>query len=270
MFGQTGVEVQQRFTKVFTQTSTTIGMDFFRLMTKHLAKELDADSVYVGEFMRGPAEQVRTLALCVDGEVKPNLEFPISGSPEAEVARGDPSIHLSDLQAMFPSDLMLSELKAQACVELPLIDSEQRRLGLIGVFYRHPLREVELVQSLLAMCVPRVLAELNRKQSEDTLRESEQRYHAFIQLNPDAFWRVEFEEPIDTALPEEEQLERIHRTGYVAECNDAMAQLMGRERTDQLIGATFIELVLDVESAHRATLSLIRSGYRYSRFMHVN
>ena len=164
MFAQTGGEAQQRFTKIATQTSTTIGTDFFRLLTKHLAEELDADSVYIGEFMRGSAEQVRTLALCVDGDIKPDREFPLSGSPEAEVARGEPSIHLNDLQSMFPSDLRLSELKAQACVELPLIDSKQQGPGLIGAFYRQPLREVEFVQSLLAMCVPRVLAELNRKQ----------------------------------------------------------------------------------------------------------
>jgi len=120
------------------------------------------------------------------------------------------------------------------------------------------------------MFAPRASAELNRKREEDLLQESEQRYHAFIQLNPDAFLRVEFEESIDTALPEEEQLERIHRTGYVAECNDALAQLAGRERADQLIGVAVTEIVSDFESAHRATLSLIRSGYRYSRFMHVN
>ena len=111
MFEQTGVEARQCFTKIATQTSTKIGTDFFHLMTKHLAEELDADSVYVGEFMRGPAEQVRTLALCVDGEVKPNLEFPISGSPEAEVARGDRSTHLSDLQSMFPSDLPVERVE---------------------------------------------------------------------------------------------------------------------------------------------------------------
>jgi signal transduction histidine kinase len=83
-------------------------------------------------------------------------------------------------------------------------------------------------------------------------------------LNPDAFWRVEFEEPIDTALPEEEQLERIFRTGYVAECNDALAQVLGRERADQVIGAAINGVVWDGETARRGTLSLIRSGYRYS------
>jgi PAS domain S-box-containing protein len=267
MFAQTGgqSEAHQRFNKIAMQTSTKIGTDFFHLLTKQLAEELNADSVYVGEFMRGSAEQVRTLALCVDGDVKPNCEFPLSGSPEAEVARGDPSIHLSNLQSMFPSDLLLRELKAEACVELPLIDSEQRRPGLIGVFYRRSLREVEFVQSLLAMCVPRVLAELNRKQSEDTLRESEQRYRAFVGLNRDPMWCIEFSEPIAIDQSEDDQVETIIEKGRLAECNDALARLLDKEKPEQLLGgAAFDILPPRLHKTYRkATESMVRSGYRF-------
>src|SRR5262249_12456559 len=111
---------------------------------------------------------------------------------------------------------------------------------------------------------PRASAELNRKREEEAIQESEQRYHAFIQLNPDAFWRLEFEEPIDIALSEEEQLERIYHTGYLAECNDALAQLLGLERAEQVIGTAVTKVVWHAEAARGATLSLIRSGYRYS------
>jgi len=257
-------EAHQRFVKIATKTSTKTGTDFLHLLTRHLAEELDADSVYVGEFMRGSAEQVRTLALCVDGDVKPNCEFPICGSPEAEVARGDPCIHLSDLQLMFPSDLLLSKLKAQACVELPLNDSQQRLPGLIGVFYRHPIREVGLAQSLLAMWVPRVLAELNRKRSEDTLRESEQRYRAFVGLNRDPMWCIEFTEPIATDQSEDDQVESIIQKGRLAECNDAAARLLDKEKPEQLIGgAAFDILPLHLHKTYRkATESMVHSGYR--------
>ena len=257
-------EAHQRFVKIATKTSTKTGTDFLHLLTRHLAEELDADSVYVGEFMRGPAEQVRTLALYVDGDVKPNCEFPLCGSPEAEVARGDPCIHLSDLQSMFPSDLLLRELKAQACVELPLNDSEHRLPGLIGAFYRHPIREVGLAQSLLAMWVPRVLAELNRKQSEDTLRESEQRYRAFVGLNRDPMWCIEFSEPIATNQSEDDQVESIIQKGRLAECNDAAARMLDKEKPEQLIGGAAIDILPPRfhRTYRKATESMVRSGYR--------
>jgi signal transduction histidine kinase len=156
-------------------------------------------------------------------------------------------------------------LEAEAWVGVPLNDAEGRPCGLIAALYRQPLdNEIDFVQLMLTMFAPRASAELNRKREEDALQESEQRYRAFIELNPDGLWRVEFEEPIDTTLPEEEQLDRIYRTGYVAECNDALVKTLGLERADQLIGAAITEAALNLETARSGTRSLLRSGYRYS------
>ena len=240
---QTDADARRRFSKIAMHASSRIGTDFFHVLAKHLAQEMDADSVYIGEFVSGPTERVRTLALCVDGDITQNFEFPLIGSPEAEVANGHPCVYLSDLQEMFPTDLMLSELRAEACVALPLNDSERRRgPGLIGAYYRKPLSEVQFVQSMLTMCAPRVLAELKRKQTEDTLRESEQRYRAFVTLNPNPMWRIEFNEPVATDLSEDKQVEGILQQGYLAECNDAVVRLLGKERPEQLIGASVHEL----------------------------
>jgi hypothetical protein len=262
---QTGADVRRCFIKIATQVSTKIGTEFFHVLAKHLAQELDADSVYIGEFVRGPVERVRTLARCVDGVVTQDFEFPLSGSPEAEVASGNPSIHLSDLQSKFPADLLLSELRAEACVALPLSDSERRGPGLIGAFYRQPLRGVQFVQSMLTMCAPRVLAELKRKQTEDTLRDSEQRYRAFVTLNPNPMWRVEFQEPIATDLSEDDQVESILQQGYLAECNGALARLLGKERPEQLIGARVDTMVPSgyYEAYRDATRSMVRSRYQF-------
>jgi signal transduction histidine kinase len=77
-------------------------------------------------------------------------------------------------------------------------------------------------------------------------------------MNPDACWRIEFDEPIEIALPEEEQLTRVLQYGRVAECNDAARQL-GLEE-----GAATTEVVLDMQTARKIVLSLISSEYRYS------
>ena len=139
---------------------------------------------------------------------------------------------------MFPADDRLRDLEVEAWVGIPLNNAEGRACGLIAALYSRPLdHEIDFVQSTLTMFAPRASAELNRKRELDALQEGEQRYRAFIALNPDGFCRIEFEEPIDTTLPEEEQLDKMERTGYVAECNDALARVVGLERADQLIGA---------------------------------
>jgi signal transduction histidine kinase len=120
---------------------------------------------------------------------------------------------------------------------------------------------------MLMMFAPRAAGELSRKQADDTLRENEQRYRAFVQMNPDACWRVEFGEPMDIGLPEEEQRERILRDGCVVECNDALARTLGREKADQLIGTPVGEAVrefLDTTTIRLCLENLIRSAYRES------
>jgi PAS domain-containing protein len=97
---------------------------------------------------------------------------------------------------------------------------------------------------------------------EDALRDSEQRYRAFIESSPDACWRIEFDESIDIDLPEEEQIARIFRSGRVAECNEALLQRLGLER-DAVIGTKISEVLLDLESSRDAVRSVIRSGYRH-------
>jgi len=88
---------------------------------------------------------------------------------------------------------------------------------------------------MLTMFAPTVLAEVRRKQAEGELRESEQRYRAFVTLNPSPMWRIEFTEPVSTSLPQDQQLENIMELGYIAECNEAVARLLGTEK-EQLLG----------------------------------
>jgi PAS domain S-box-containing protein len=255
----------QRFLEIARQVSETIGAEFFSMLVRELRRALGAECVYVCEFVGRQSERARTLAACRVGDRMEMFDFPMTGNPDAEVALRHPCVYSRGVQEIFPADHRLPDMKAEAWCGVPLSNAEGQACGLLAAVFSRPLDDDgQFAQLMLTMFVPRAAAELNRKRQEDLLLESEQRYHAFIELNPDAFWRLEFEEPIDTALPEEEQLDRICRTGYIAECNDALAQILGLERAEQVIGAAVTAVVSDFETSLRATRSLIRSGYRYS------
>jgi PAS domain-containing protein len=52
---------------------------------------------------------------------------------------------------------------------------------------------------------------------------AEERYRAFVQNSSEGIWRLEFDPPLDTSLPVDEQVELAYRHGVLTECNDAMA-----------------------------------------------
>jgi signal transduction histidine kinase len=255
-----------RFLKAAREVSQAIGAEFFSMLVKELRENLDAECVYIGEFVGGSNRRVRTLASAVKADVAPLTEFPLANSPDSEVALlGTPGLYARGLRKLFPGDRLLSDLNVEACVAIPLNSPEGQPCGVIAALFAEPLDlEIHLVQSMLNAFAPRAAAELNRKQADDTLHECEQRYRAFVELNPDACWRVEFDEPIETVAPPEEQLTKILRYGRMAECNEALAQRLGAKRPDDLIGALITDEVLDVQSARKCVKALIASGYHHS------
>ena len=174
----------QGFLKLARQVSETIGTEFLSMLAHQLAGVLEAKCVYIGEFLGGKADRVRPIAAFVEGGQPEAFEFPLAGSPDAEVGGGGSCVHPKAVREMFPGDSLLRDLEAEAWVGVPLNNAEGQVSGTIAAIYGQPLQmEVHLVQSMLMMFAPRASAELNRKQAEDALRESEQRYRAFVQMN---------------------------------------------------------------------------------------
>jgi two-component system cell cycle sensor histidine kinase/response regulator CckA len=248
--------------QIARKVAATIGADFFRAIAKNLAHSLAADCVLIIEFLGGQTERCRTLAACLDGEPA-SFEYELAGTACAQLVLGKPCLWRSDAQSRFPRDQLLSDVRAQACIGVPLVDSRSQPIGALLALYRRPITSLRVPKSMLEIFASRASAELERKREDDQLRESEQRYRAFISRNADAMWRIEFEQPIPIDLPEEEQLQLIYRYGYLAECNDAMARLMGLERSEQLIGARIEEIAPSSNpSIMEANRIGIRSGYK--------
>jgi PAS domain S-box-containing protein len=102
-----------------------------------------------------------------------------------------------------------------------------------------------------------------RKRAEAQLRQSEERYRSFITATTEAIWRFELDEPIAVSLPADEQIERFYQFAYLAECNDAMAQMYGCTSPQELIGMRLGEFLVRSDPANLDYLRLlIRSNYR--------
>jgi PAS domain S-box-containing protein len=101
-----------------------------------------------------------------------------------------------------------------------------------------------------------------RKDIELQVLDSEERYQAFIENSQEGIWRIEIEKPIQTSLTPKQQINRMYKYAYLAECNHAMARMYGYGSPEPLIGARLGDLLVKGDPKNTAYLeAFIASGY---------
>jgi PAS domain S-box-containing protein len=157
--------------------SSSTGSTFFRSLTEHLAKALDADVAFIGELIGSGSERVRTTAVYRDGGIADNFEYQLAGTPCENVMQIGTRTYPSSVADRFPEDRMLRELSIEGYVGTSLADSAGKIYGILVVLFRHPIVRPAHAESLLTIFAARAAAELERKQAEDritgSLREKE-------------------------------------------------------------------------------------------------
>jgi PAS domain S-box-containing protein len=259
--GRTTAARRQRVAEVAKNLSATLGHDFLQSVVKSLASTFQADCVYIAELAGASPVRLSTLAV-YGGEQGGSFELSLSGSPAGQVVLDGSYACSKDAAQIFAGDPWTGANRVEGYAGIRLCDSAGQAVGILAIASRQRFTDIELVKTVLETFAPRTAAELARKRADDIHRENEERYHAFVSRNPDAMWRIEFEARIPQDLPEDEQLDRIYRLGYVAECNSAAARLFGAECADEMVGWRF-DRVLPREDTGR--VAELRESIR-SRF----
>ncbi|MBM4168789.1 MAG: PAS domain S-box protein [Ignavibacteria bacterium] len=103
----------------------------------------------------------------------------------------------------------------------------------------------------------------HRKESEQKLRQSEERYRMFVEQSREAIWRLETNVPISVNLPVNEQVELIFRHAYLAESNDTMAREHGYATAAEIEGARIREIFSPAFPKNADFFrEFVQSGYR--------
>src|SRR4051794_19701599 len=99
--------------------------------------------------------------------------------------------------------------------------------------------------------------------AQAALRQSQERYRAFIEQTAEGVWRFELEQPVPVTLPPDEQIDRFYSYAYLAECNDALAQMYGYSKAGELVGSRLGDMMPRSEPQNLEYFrAFIRSGYR--------
>jgi len=87
----------------------------------------------------------------------------------------------------------------------------------------------------------------DRVKAERALEIRNLQYQSFIHNSLVGIWRLDFREPIPTALPSREIARQILETGYFSECNDAFAKMYGASSQEEWIGRPLNDVVVNFE-----------------------
>jgi PAS domain S-box-containing protein len=190
-----------------------VGATFFELLVNDLASALRTDCAFICLIVPGEPKRMRALAAHLQGRLVDNFEYTLSGAPCERTLDGQICVFATDVQALFPEHKILMEQNWDSYAGAALHDASGNVIGVLAVMHSTPLRNHDLIRSLLQVFSERASAELERKRAEEELRLSEQRFATIFHSTPVAMF-----------------VTQISNDSVIKDVNSAFEQLFQRSR----------------------------------------
>jgi len=78
----------KNISEIASQISATIGAEFFESLAKTVGESLSADCLYIGEFVGGQVERVRTVIADMNDHAASSPYYSLPGTVAAQVVTG--------------------------------------------------------------------------------------------------------------------------------------------------------------------------------------
>lgn len=176
-------QVEEALRLLSTDVVHLSGAAFFGEVARKAAEFLDVDIGFVGRHLASRNPRIRSLGLCIDGQVMPPVEYDLAQTPCEAVIGKTAATFSRDVQRLFPADQRLMDLGVEGYAAIPLFDMKGHALGHIGVMSRAPLHHPERVEALLRLFAVRVAAEIERQGTEA-------KFHDLFEFSPEAILMV--------------------------------------------------------------------------------
>ena len=141
------------------------------MLVQHLVKTLGVDYAFIGKLIGNDNNRVRTVAVCIRGEISENFEYDLADTPCQNIIESSPCYYQSDIQQLFPKDKMLTDMGAESYIGAPLFDFNDHVMGLMAILHTKSLTNINVVKSVFQISAARVAAEMERIQIGDALEE---------------------------------------------------------------------------------------------------
>ncbi|HUQ88832.1 MAG TPA: ATP-binding protein [Vicinamibacterales bacterium] len=219
--------VEAALTRFASDLSAAQGAQFFDLLVEFVAEELGFDAAIVGELPAGGASRF----------------LPIAEYPAADAAtRAIITTHCDDFAASARGPR--SDAAGQGCIDVPLLGSDGRPIGVICAFGRGELLEATTTRMLFRIIAHRAAAELERQRAQ---RDLERRDALFVGLIAEAHDVVGV----------------LDQAGAFTAVSPAIERVLGYQAED-CIGVAVIDLVHVLDRPAVDALLKIQDTHGYS------
>lgn len=164
------------------------GVDFFKSVTQYLSDSLQMCYVSIDRVMPDQTT-MQPFMVYLDGKFCDFDNYALKDTPcgaalGKTIARFDRNV----LHA-FPGNAIIKHIDAECYIGSTLWSSAGKPMGLIVLMNRQPLEKHTVVETVLTMVSMRVAAELERQETEEALKSSEELYRNLIEKLPDGVYK---------------------------------------------------------------------------------
>lgn len=152
-------------------TASHTGNEFFRSCVRYLAEVLQVQYAIVSEFANSEKTRVRSLAYWTGEDWCDSIEYDIAETPCAIVLTGITRHYPNNVQSNFPNDRELIEMGVVSYLGIPLTNAANQVLGHLAVLDGKPMNPDPDRELILKIFAARAGAELERKQTEEVIRQ---------------------------------------------------------------------------------------------------
>jgi len=199
-------------------SANPVSGDFFHVLARNISETLDMGFVCIDR-LDGDNLTAHTVAVFSNGKFEDNVSYALKDTPCGEVVGKQVCCFPASIKTLFPNDVVLQQMDAESYIGVTLWSHDGRPIGLIAVIGSRPMTNREQAESLLKLVAERTAAELERKQAEEALRESEERFRQLFDKAPLGYQSLDVD-------------------GRFIEVNEAWLDAFGYPR-DEVIGKWF-------------------------------
>jgi len=165
--------LQASVLKVAAAVSASTGTEFFVQLVRNMADALGAQGGCVVRLLpqaQGQPPRVVTLAAVLDGQMLPNDEYSLEGTPSLMLLTQREYVVTDKVQQRYPDAPVLRYVGAQAYAGQQLCNADGEVVGIVFVLFRQAIAETDFIASTLQIFAARASSEIDRQLADARIR----------------------------------------------------------------------------------------------------